>query len=90
MHRQSSLERRVHARFGEQADALKCLESLQQEVGLEIGIPIVLFTSVRLPNSESASSNNRMACVASAASKRPARFFSVSPMYFETIFEMST
>jgi hypothetical protein len=48
------------------------------------------LTSVRLPNSVSASSKRRIAWPASAASKRAARFFSVSPIHFDVILLAST
>ena len=44
----------------------------------------------RLPNSASASSKNRIALEPSAAAKMRSRFFSVSPMYFETTVARST
>gem|GEM_PF-4730977 len=47
------------------------------------------WTSVRLAKSESASSNNMIACAFSASSKIVARFFSVSPSHFETMRERS-
>ena len=47
-------------------------------------------TSVRLPNSASASSKNSTARVRSAASNTSARFFSVSPIHFDTTRERST
>ena len=47
-------------------------------------------TSVRLPNSASASSKNRIALLVRASAKMRARFFSVSPMYLLTTPDRST
>ena len=49
-----------------------------------------LCTLVRLPNKASASSKNNIQSLCSARSNILLRFFSVSPIYFETICDRST
>ena len=67
------------------------LHLLQQVGDLDVGVAVgASETSERFPNRASASSKKRIALEPVAASKMRSRFFSVSPMYFDTIVERST